>query len=423
MRILQAPSNIANQAWGAAQGLRSLGHEVEVWQHGTDAYGFPNDRTIDVNEGPERLFSTFLDALDKDFDVYHFHYGRSLVPPIYGFPWFWDLPIIRGLGKTIVFTFHGSDVRLRSRHLESDPWSYFRFADVPCDEEQIERRLEVIRTFAHSLVVAGVLNLEFVPDASYVPKLIDVSAYRVPPPVTNARPLVVHVPSAKETKGTAFVVKGLEALEAKGMRFDHRLAEGLPHDELVAMYSAADVVVDNLLLGDCEVSSLEAMALGKPVVTRIRDEVRRAHPDLPVVDADPDTFVDRLGTLIGSARRRRELGEQGRAFVEATHDAPVVAARLVKLYEQPHGRTNFTFPGWVPAPSSADHIPERERRIRDLEARSADLQHRRDEKQRQIVELRRTLERSTPIRTLARKVVRRARKRVQGSRAKTPPGA
>lgn len=333
MRILHAPSNIANQAVAAAQGLRALGQDVEVWHYGPNPYGFQTDRTIDIGGRPDHAMAVFREALERDFDVFHFHFARSLVPAVGGLPWFWDLPVLRALGKRILFTFHGSDVRKRSVHLHEDPWSYFRFSDVPCDETRIDKTLAIIRSYAQALIVASPLNLGFVPGAHYVPKVVQTDRFAYVGPRRERRPLVVHVPSKRATKGTEFVTRGFEALERLGHAFDHRIVEGLPHDELRATFEGADVVVDNLLLGDCEVSSLEAMALGKPVVTRIREEVRAAHPDLPAVHADPDTFVDAMVPLLTDPTVRRYLGERGRAYVEADHSPAVVATKLMGFYE------------------------------------------------------------------------------------------
>src|SRR5438874_6026557 len=111
MRILHAPSNVANQAWASAQGLRALGHEVEVWHYGPNPYGFRADRTIELGDDPRRAVDVFVEALARGFDVFHFHFARSLIPAVGGLPWFWDLPVLRALGKRVVFTFPGSDVR------------------------------------------------------------------------------------------------------------------------------------------------------------------------------------------------------------------------------------------------------------------------------------------------------------------------
>jgi glycosyltransferase involved in cell wall biosynthesis/uncharacterized coiled-coil protein SlyX len=418
MRILHAPSNIANQAWATAQGLRTLGHDVEVWHYAPNKRGFPADRVIETDDDPALLMDVFFEALKRPFDVYHFHFARSLVLPRGGLPWFWDLPVLRSLGKKVFFTFHGTDVRLRSKHIETDPWSFYRFADVECDEERIARKMTVIRTYADKLIVAGAINLDFVPDAVYVPKAIDLDALPFVGPGSSKPPLVVHAPSSRATKGTEFVLKGIAQLEAEDVPFEFRLAEGLTHAEFMDLYRAADVVVDNLLIGDCEVSAIEAMALGKPVVTRIRDDVSRAHPDLPAVNADPDSFVEQMRAVLTSDRRRKELGELGRAFVERTHAAPVVAAQLVQLYEAPSKPVGRLFPDWVGPSTDVAKITTYEQRIQHLEVRVADLKRTLESRNRDLADLRKALE-GNPVLRAVRALRPSARRKLASK--KQPP--
>jgi glycosyltransferase involved in cell wall biosynthesis len=408
MRILHAPNNIANQAWAAAQGLRALGHEVEVWHYGPNTRDFPADRFFEIENKAERTFAAFREALDRDFDVYHFHFARSLVSPVGGLPWFWDLPVLRALGKRIVFTFHGSDVRKRSVHMEEDPWSYYRFSDVESNEERIDKALAVIRTYAQTLIVASPLNLTFVPEAEYVPKAIELSKFSFAGPRRTERPLVVHVPSKRATKGTDFVVRGMEELQGRGLDFEFRLVEDVPHAELQRIYADADVVVDNLLIGDAEVSSLEAMALGKPVVTRIRDEVRLAHPDLPVASADPDSFAAAITPLLKDPDLRGRLGEEGRAYVEKNHDAAVVAAKLVALYEIEPRPVWRVFPEWTGL-SSDRKLEDNEARIRDLETKMRTLQRRLRERDSLVQDLRTLYGDARPVKVL--RALRRQRKK------------
>jgi glycosyltransferase involved in cell wall biosynthesis len=372
VRILHAPRNVANQAWAMAQGLRARGHEVEVWQYGRSPYGFPADRTIKPGDGPDVFLATLFEALGREFDVVHFHFAQSLVPARSLLPWFWDLPVWRARGARIVFSFHGSDVRLKSHHV-ADEWSFHRYADIPGDEEKIAARLSVIRAYADRMTISSVLSQPYLPDATYLPKAVEVSALPTVAPVRRTRPVVLHAPSRRETKGTDFVLAGLEELRSRGFEFDFDLVERVPHGEAVARAAAADIVVDKLLGGDAGVGSLEAMALGKVVVARIREEVRRRHPDLPVVSADPETFPNVMEELLGSERRRAELGEQGRAYVLAEHDAAVVGARLEELYSGivPRGRPAIP-PGWT-APTMDAQLEEAHVEIARLKAANEEL--------------------------------------------------
>lgn len=47
MKILLAPSNVANQSTSAAIGLASLGHEPQIWNYGASPNGFLSIRSVE----------------------------------------------------------------------------------------------------------------------------------------------------------------------------------------------------------------------------------------------------------------------------------------------------------------------------------------------------------------------------------------
>lgn len=332
LKVLHAPRNIANQSWESAQGLRLHGVDAEVWQYGDNRFGFPCDRLVDLDSGPVPVVEAFLDAVNADFDVLHFHFSRTLFSPRGGLLEYWDLPIWRALGKKLVFSFHGSDVRLKSRHMEEDEWSYFRFSDIEPDEGLMQQRIRTISAYADALLVGDVPLLPYVPRSIYMPKAIETALYPVVPPAGSRRPRIVHVPSRRGTKGTEFILRGIDALRSRGHDFEFVLAENRSHEEVKELYQGADIVIVKLLGDGVGTSALEAMAMGKVAVTRARDEVLARHPGLPIVNVNPDTFVDRMEDLFSTANLA-ELGIRGRRFVESNHDIRLIGAALLDLYE------------------------------------------------------------------------------------------
>ena len=165
-----------------------------------------------------------------------------------------------------------------------------------------------------------------------IPPGLDLRPFTPVPPSDAARPLVVHAPSNREKKGTRFVI---EACAQLPVELD--IVEGVPHDVARERYARADIVVDQLNAGWHGVFALEAMALGKPVVTHLKpDVVERSAAGygvrLPIVPATAETLVDALRPLVEQPALRRELGAQSRAYVEQVHDIDRIADRLIDLY-------------------------------------------------------------------------------------------
>jgi glycosyltransferase involved in cell wall biosynthesis len=97
------------------------------------------------------------------------------------------------------------------------------------------------------------------------------------------------------------------------------------------------VIVDQLNAGWYGVFAIEAMALGKPVVTFLHDEaVRRTEEafgvEVPIVSATRETLASALGPLVASPEERQRLGRASRAYAEEVHDLERMTDRLVALY-------------------------------------------------------------------------------------------
>ena len=170
------------------------------------------------------------------------------------------------------------------------------------------------------------------PEAHVVPPGLDLAPFTPRPPSDSPRPLVVHAPSNRAKKGTQHVIDACAQLPV-----ELDLVEGVPHDEARERYARADIVVDQLGAGWHGVFAIEAMALGKPVLTHLKPDVVERSAEafgvrVPIVPATADTLVDALRPLVESPALRREIGAASRAYVEQVHDSSRVADRLLDIY-------------------------------------------------------------------------------------------
>lgn len=328
MRVLQAPVNIAGQAFVTARALRSIGVRAEAWTYSTP-FGYPTDRDLGA-ASTSRLVRLLTGGMDlaralPRFSHFHFHFGDSF------WPWRLDLPIVRMRGKVVV-EFWGSDVRNPLLAMANNPWLYPQM-----DQPSASSRLKVWGHCAHAAIVADHELLTYV--APYFDKVFIVRQriwlddFQPTYPDPQREPIVVaHAPSDRAIKGTEAILSALEEIRS------HRpvqplLVEGRCHRETIRLLSKADVVVDQLRIGTYGLLALEAMALGKPVVAYIRDDLRGQYPaSLPVVSATPLTIRQVLERLLDDGTLRHELGVQGRRYVEEYHDARRIAQELFDIY-------------------------------------------------------------------------------------------
>ena len=306
LTVVHAPVNTAGVPWQNVQALRRKGVDAKLVVF--ERYKLHPEADVDLGLADRglgqrqlrqwRAFARLLPATD----IFHFYFGLTLVPKSLQFP------LLRAARKRSVYHFMGSDIRGKSP-----------------DELAYAQR-------AGARIVGSYDAARWVPDADVVPPGIDLRDFEPAPPSDRDRPLVVHAPSSRGRKGTEHVIAACEQLPV-----ELEIVEGLHHDEARERYRAADLVVDQLNAGWYGLFAIEAMALGKPVLTFLHDEaVRRTEEafgvEVPIVPATKETLADDLRPLVESAEERRRIGAASRAYVERVHDIDRVADRLLEVY-------------------------------------------------------------------------------------------
>jgi hypothetical protein len=362
-RVLFAPRNISGQASEYVAAIRPFGFDGEVWSYGATAFDFGADRILDTERlltDPSHRWDVF-DAAVRRFDIFHFQYSRSLLTPqSYVLPQLWDLPLLKSLGKRVIMHFRGTDVRRRSDHLRREQDSYLATPGVvSTDEDEIEVRLAVCRRFCDALLVSTPGLLDDVPDATWLPHVVDAQAWTRAPRAERPVPVVLHVPSSRAAKGSAQIDAALEPLHTAGI-IEYRTLTGLARGALREALRDADLVVDSLGIGDNGLISVEAMAAGAIAVAHISEENRARNAGTPVVEARFDTLAAVVAGLARDPERRRELREVAGSFVRERHDRPVVGAQLADLYRVPVRVVERSYPDWPRSETRA--------RIEQLEA-------------------------------------------------------
>lgn len=345
MRVLHLPINIASQISVTIKALRSLGVEarglvtegtLSQSQEGLEYLPYSHPDQPLVTRARKRAQAA--DVMIRRIlwaDVVHWHYGftSGLQSAI--------LQFTRILGKPQFVEFWGSDIRIPDIEAADNP----HYASVMAGHEyrqaeSLDNSLRRQRIFhrAHARVLFSIGMREhlahgLLPVRIHVPQRIDISAYRVcfPDPAMR-EPLIAHAPTAPILKGTAAIQEAIDRINREtSVRYD--LIHGVPRPLALERMAACDIFVDQLRLGHHGLAALEAMALGKPVIAYIKPSMRRQYPpDLPIVMADPTNIASVLADLVRDGRRRRELGEAGRRYVERHHDASVLARRLCECY-------------------------------------------------------------------------------------------
>jgi len=348
MRVLHLPYNIASQISVSVRALRDIGVDARgLVLNGLalqDADAIENYRlSLPWHRNPllslrqSAVWLRAFRAAVRWADVVHWHYTVTNIPADL------DLKYIAHLGKPRIVEFWGTEIRDPVRAGRDNP--YIRNLLDGKNNYSITSRdsLTVQKRFSKSgfeCLIPGPEMFDYLrPDLFPSPYRTEASLllpeFRpLYPDPQKRRPLVVHIPSRPEVKGTRFVLSAVERLSRR-LDFEFRLIEGMPHREVLAVMRESDIVLDQFIIGSYGTVTLEAMALGKPVLCYINPSFYPRLPrDIPVVNANPDDLEDKLRTLLEDGRLRRQTGLRGRRYVEKHHDAHQIARRLKSLYSR-----------------------------------------------------------------------------------------
>jgi hypothetical protein len=247
-------------------------------------------------------------AIDKfrldSFDVIHLDGGLDFTR---------DARFVRrasASGKRVACFYHGSDMRNRGVIREVD--------------EHIQLRL----TSEWDL-------LEYDPRLHYLYLPFDTSEFPDRPYTFHSPVRICHA-SRNPYKGTTFVEHAISELSRRhAVQLVH--LRDLSHAEALRRKSECDIFVDQLTNAGgwgYGMSSVEALAMGMPVVTNIPEVMTARIGDHPFVQSSTSDIADVLETLISGESRCAALAARGREWVRSRHDVRVVVDRLYDYYRE-----------------------------------------------------------------------------------------
>ncbi|WP_247010101.1 glycosyltransferase family 4 protein [Halorientalis litorea] len=335
MKVLMGPQNFAGQPIKLVNSLEERGIEADLVQYGDTDFGYEADKVVDISgDRAKAQIETAKDVVEEDYDIVHLWHRPLFMGEGYDQLAGFDLPLLKSRDIRILYRFTGQDLRLESVQKDINPYNVYRYGyESNYDEERQREYLEFLEHYVDQFIVQDREMHGYRPDATIIPRAMDPDEWD-PVGIDESKetPLVVHPPSNKDVKGSWFVQEAVDTLREEGLDFEYEEISGLPHEEAVEKYKQADVIVDQLLIGWHGVVTLEAMALGKPAVCYIRDDLNS--DDVPVAEANPETLTDTLRELIRDPDKRARLGRDGREYVEENHDIETVTDQLVDLYEE-----------------------------------------------------------------------------------------
>ncbi len=319
MKIIHV-REIANVASTLVDGLRCLGHEAEL----EPMRGRRSEGALEVTGIPARLLEArringYIRR--RQFDVVHLHWAYMGWMGILGrYPYFLHC--------------HGSDLRRNLR------WPVLG----RLTRSALKR---AARVFYSTPDLAPLLS-PLRPDAVFIPNPINLDRFQ-PLSARNGRDArILMMSRLDEKKGIetaaaivdearrhnpAIQVDAFEwgTLKSRPLGDGFNLIRRVPFGQMPALLGGYDILVGQFKLGAIGMSELEAMACGKPVIAYFNYPEVYDEPPPIVSTRDAKDGAAALLRLLEDRQMRKEMGEKGRAWVEA-HHGHVEVARLVERH-------------------------------------------------------------------------------------------
>lgn len=333
--------------WNFTRILRKKGYKIDFYGVGQSKFGMPVDVALEFSSN-RFLFAfqkmlLFFKILFK-YDIWHL----NCMEAFFFYPL--NLLILKLFGKKIVLTFRGSDVRA---HLDFLPDSISQKSkDWPVYYQKMQKlnhsfagfrrkiRMKIFIWFADKVAMTGPFLassvnrydkiIPYARDLDFILKLKTITHKK------NAKKIIIlHAPTVPEVKGSAYIEKTLKKICRKYPQVEFQIPMNLPNDELLRQMAQADIIIDQLLVGWYGGQAVEAMALGKPVISYIHQPylnlVDFAH-EIPIINSSIWALEKDLEILIENQKLRQRLGKEGIAFAKKYHRPEKIADQYLKLY-------------------------------------------------------------------------------------------
>lgn len=145
---------------------------------------------------------------------------------------------------------------------------------------------------------------------------------------------VVHAANHRQFKGTRHLIAAIETLQNQGYAIELLLVERVPNADAVEIYRSADIVFDQCLIGFHGYFALEAMALGKPVMTFIRkSQYLIDSENCPLINVQPGSILETLKFFLLNRAQLLDIGNASRQYIERNYSLKAFANRLNSAYE------------------------------------------------------------------------------------------
>ncbi len=292
----------------------------------------------------------FIRALFR-YHIFHFISGETILPwKLRGF----ELACYKLLGKKIIMHFVGSDIRNEEYLKEkNDHLQAYLKGEHPLKtpiSSPIQKKLiEQARKNATTLIVSTPDLLEIIPEATYLPVLLDFGHFiyedSEKTSTTKNTVSILHSPSATKTKGSGHLDRIFTNLKEEfgdTVEFitpvnDLKKIKSYPTTryDLLNRMAESDIVIDQLVIGWYGLKAVEALMLDCEVVCFIENDLLKYLPaEAPLLNVNILNAEARIRELIVQILAGNSINPNKQNYVKTHHNIESYRDYFKKLWLQ-----------------------------------------------------------------------------------------
>lgn len=220
-----------------------------------------------------------------------------------------------------------------------------------CNDEINKRNLRIIERYADLVIGAGFIKLH-IKNQKYIKwKSFDLDTYNPNIKVPNNFLIpksnkfkILHSTSlegrdlnGKNIKGSSHIVAAVERLISEGFNCELMRITDVSSVDMKYIQVQSDLIIDQLIYGHCGSTSLEGIALGKPVICYFNKEWKENYIDSlniqvwPFIEADTSSIYTVLRNLLINPVELERYSEKSLDFAHKYLDIKINAEEFIQV--------------------------------------------------------------------------------------------
>jgi glycosyltransferase involved in cell wall biosynthesis len=153
---------------------------------------------------------------------------------------------------------------------------------------------------------------------------------------------ILHAPNHPLIKGADALIAATELLKSEGLDIELILLRGVPNEEIRKAMEHADLVADQFVIGWYGMFAIEAMAMEKPVLCYLREDLIDLYlkaglvsgNEIPLINTGMLEIAEKIRWAYDNRDELSTIGKKGREFVQKHHSTEHVGSVFAEILNE-----------------------------------------------------------------------------------------